>query len=94
MSKLLLHYQTTLGGRTVVVEVGDQVAASAILSAHQGTGEMACLVAEIPRYSLKQHMEWHKLRVAKLRRIIQRWRDRNAPKVVRLKTKARLHSVR
>ncbi len=94
MSKLLLHYQTTLGARTVVVEVGDRVTAYAILSAHQGCGEMACLVEEIPRYSLKQHMERHRMRVTKLRRIIQRWRDRNAPKVIRLKAKTKLHIAR
>lgn len=94
MAKLQLHYRTVLGARTVVVEIKDVGTAIAILNAHQALGEDACLMEEIPRYSLEQHMDRHRSRVTKLRRVIGRWKARNAPKVIRIKTKLQLRSVR
>lgn len=103
--KLLLNYQTVMGARTVVVEVGDHATAAAIMAAHQSLlassqkfevpmeeVPTACLVEEMPRYSLKEHMARHRVRVAKLRRVVHRWKTRNVAKILRIKP--RLRTVR
>jgi hypothetical protein len=63
--KALLHFTTTIGPRTVVAEIGDQVTAQAVINAHLASGELAQLVAEMPRLSLKDHMTKHKRAMAK-----------------------------
>lgn len=65
MSKLLLHYRTTLGPRTIIAEIGDNATARAVLNAHQGFGEQAALVEEVPRHSLSEHLARHKRKQAK-----------------------------
>lgn len=67
--KALLHFTTALGPRTVVVEIGDDQTARAIVNAHLASGEQASLMDEMPRLSMKDHMAKHKrakARAAKL----------------------------
>lgn len=58
--KVLLHFATAIGPRTIVSEVGDAMTAQAIVNAHLALGEMASIVEEMPRLSLKDHMAKHK----------------------------------
>jgi hypothetical protein len=63
--KLLLHYQTELGGVTVVVDQQDEARARAVMRAHQALGETAAIVDTVPRCSVKEHMAKHKRRANK-----------------------------
>jgi hypothetical protein len=65
MSKVLLHFRTELGPRTIIAEIGDASTARAIVNAHLANGEGAALVEEMPRTSLKDHMTKHKKALAK-----------------------------
>jgi hypothetical protein len=58
--KILLHFMTAIGPRTIVVEIGDRATAQAVVNAHLGLGELASMVEEMPRLSLKDHMAKHK----------------------------------
>lgn len=72
MSKLLLHYRTTLGSRTVVAEIGDEATAQAVRAAHQALGEACALVEEMPRLSMADHLAKHRKKVARAKlRVIQ-----------------------
>lgn len=55
MAKLLLHYRTTLGPRTIIAEVADRETASAVMNAHLALGENASLCSEMPRLSMRDH---------------------------------------
>lgn len=58
--KLLLHYRTALGPRTIIAEVSDEATAQAVRAAHQALGEGASLVEEMPRMSLKAYIAAHR----------------------------------
>ena len=83
--KILLHYKTTLGPRTIVAEVGDVQTAWAVTSAHQALGEQAALVEEMPRISMQDHLAKHKRRKARpALKVIE-----IAPNVVGIKRRAK-----
>lgn len=69
MSKLLLHYQTSLGPRTIIAEVADRDSAQAVCNAHLALGERASLVEEMPRLSIKDHMAKHKRTQARAKKL-------------------------
>jgi len=58
--KVLLRFSTAIGPRTVVVEIGDRDSAQAIVNAHLASEQLAHLVEEMPRISMKDHMAKHK----------------------------------
>jgi hypothetical protein len=60
MSKVLLHFMTELGPRTLVVEIGDAATARAVVNTHLAAGSQASVVEEMPRMSLKGHMAKHR----------------------------------
>ncbi len=66
--KCLLHFMTAIGPRTIVAEVGDQATAQAVVNAHIAEGNLACLVEEMPRISLKDHMASRKVDKDRVRR--------------------------
>lgn len=65
MSKVLLHFCTEIGPRTVVAEISDAATARAVVNAHLAVGELASLVEEMPRLSVKDL-------VAKRKRVMAR----------------------
>ena len=99
--KVMMRYDTDLGPRTVVVEVGEPETARAIAESHRflcGTEhaespEAFCL-EEVPRASLKSHMQRHKVRMGKMRRIVSRWCKRNTAIVKRLQPRLRVAARR
>ena len=56
MAKLLLHYRTTLGPRTIIAEIADKETASAVMNAHLALGEQASICDESTRISMKDHL--------------------------------------
>ena len=67
--KLTLRFNTTIGPRVGVLEVSDEITASAILNAHLGQNgeaddEVPCgaIRMEVPRLSLRDHLSRHKRR--------------------------------
>lgn len=65
--KLLLHYVTAIGPRTIIAEVADTESAQAVCNAHLALGENAALVEEMPRLSMKGQMAKLKRAHAKLK---------------------------